>query len=188
MPSSFTRATLVIGTSPSARSEIRVVNALLPLATRSGAATRGDVIVLSGQSPSLPVDAAPSKDPSRARVVFVVSAWLLSNGPTSHPKRSEPKTKLANSCRMPRRPETDVGTPPAATAGWCLPTPNTKSPPGPKTTKPAADAGACGRPRSVDTYSGWVWYAIMPGSSVGLGRLFDIFLALCSAYCSKPFP
>lgn len=188
MLSSFTRATLVIGTSPSASPATRVVNALPPLATRNCAAIWGDVIVLSGQSPTLLVDAAPSKDPSDARAMFVVFAWMPSIGPRSHPRRSEPNTKLANSCKMPFHPRSAAGTPQAALANWCWPMPNTKSPPGPNTTKPGVDSGACVWPTSDDTHSGWVWYAIMPGSSVGLGHLFDIFLDLCSAYCSKPFP
>lgn len=188
MPSSFTRATMVLGTSPPAN----VRHALPTSATQVCAAGRGGVIVLSWRSPTIQVDGAPSSDPSGARAMFVVFASILIIWLASHPRRSERSTRLANSVRVPLQPESPSdksdASPAKCPATWRWPTPNTKSPPGPNTTRPGIGPWVLVSLLSGNTYSGWVWYAIMPGSSVGRGRLFDIFLALCSAYCSKPFP
>lgn len=184
MPSSFTRAPMVLGTSP----RTSLVHAVPPSATQMCAAGRGGVIVPSGRSPAIQADDAPSNDPSDARAMFVMLDPVLVCGLKSHPRRSEPSTRPANSLRVLLQPAPPTVRSDADPANSRWPMPNTKSPPGPKTTRPDVSPWDLVNPSPGDTYSGWVWYSIMPGSSVGRGRLFDIFLALCSAYCSKPFP
>lgn len=184
MLSSFSRAATALGTSPLTSAG----HAVPPSATRICAAGRGGVIVFSGRSPAIQVGGAPSKDPSDARAMFVVLASIRSSWLMSQPRRSEPSTRPASSLRVLLKPASFPGTPEAATAMLRWPRPNTKSPPGPNSTSPDVDLRASVPVTSVDTFSGWVWYAIMPGSSAGWDRLFDIFLVICSAYCSKPFP